>query len=44
MNPSVLCFRKFLVAEKPKPMDKKGGVSIFSVEKFLSHLAEKFRK
>ena len=41
-NPSVLCFRKFPVAKKF--MDKKRGVSRFSVEKFLSHGAEKFRR
>ena len=41
-NPSVLCFRKLLVAKKF--MDKKGGVSKFSVENFLSHSAEKFRR
>ena len=39
----MLCFRKFLVAKKF--MDKReggGGVSIFSVENFLSHSAENF--
>ena len=36
------CFRKFLVAKKF--MDKKGGVTKFSVENFLSHSAEKFRR
>ena len=41
-NPSVLCFRKFPVA---KFMDKRGGgVSTFSVENFLSHSFEKFRR
>ena len=40
---SVLCFRKFPVANKF--MDKKGGgVSRFSVENFLSHSAENFRR
>ena len=39
-NPYVLCFRKFPVAKKF--MDKKEGVSRFSVENFLSHSAEKF--
>ena len=39
----MLCFRKFLVAKNF--MDQKGGgVSKFSVEKFLSHKAEKFRR
>ena len=41
-NPSVLCVRKILVAKKF--MDKKGGVSIFSVDIFLSHSAEKSRR
>ena len=37
------CFRKFPVAKKF--MDKKGGgVSRFSVENFLSHSAENFRR
>ena len=40
-NPAVLCFRKFSVAKKF--MDKKGGIKI-SVENFLSHSAEKFRR
>ena len=41
-NPSVLCFRKFPVGKKF--VDKRGGgVSRFSVENFLSHMAEKFR-
>ena len=35
----MLCFRKHLVAKKF--MDKKGGVSKFSVEIFLSESAEK---
>ena len=39
-NPSVLCFGKIPLANKV--MDKKGGVSRVSVEKFLSHSAEKF--
>ena len=39
-NPSVLCVRKLLVAKK---MNKKGGVSIFSVESYWSHSAEKIR-
>ena len=40
----MLCFRKFLVAKKF--MDKRGGggVSKLSVENFLSHSAEKFRR
>ena len=42
VNPSVLCFRKFPVAKKF--MDKKGGISRFSVENFLSHSAENFRR
>ena len=43
VNPSVLCFRKFPVAKTF--MDKRGGgVSRFSVENFLSHSAEKFRR
>ena len=41
-NPSVLCFGKFPVANKF--MDEKGGVSRFSLEKFLSHSAEKIRR
>ena len=41
----MLCFRKLLVAKKF--MDDKGGgggVSKISVENFLSHSAEKFRR
>ena len=38
----MLCFRKFLVANKF--MDKKKGVSIFSVENFSSNSAEEFRR
>ena len=38
-NLFVLCFRNLLVAKKF--MDKKGGVSKFSVEFFLSESAEK---
>ena len=41
-NPSVLCFRKLLVAKSF--MDKKGGISRVSVENFLSDSAEKFRR
>ena len=41
-NPFVLCFRKFLVPNRF--MEEKRGVSIFSVEKFLSHIAEKIRR
>ena len=41
-KPSVLCVRKFLVAQKF--MDKKGEVSIFSVEIFSSPSAEEFRR
>ena len=41
-NPSMPCFRKFLVAKKF--MDKKGGVSNFSIENFLSQSAEKCRR
>ena len=42
-NPLVLCFRKLPVAKKI--VDKRGGgVSSFSVENFLSHNAENFRK
>ena len=42
-NPSVLCFRKFLVAKNF--MDKKrAGASQFSVETFLSHSTETFRR
>ena len=40
-NPSVLCFRNFLVARIF--MDKIGGISRVSVESFLSDSAEKFR-
>ena len=40
-NPSMLCFRKFLIAKKF--MDKREGeVSRFSFEIFLSHSSEKF--
>ena len=38
----MLCLRKLLVAKKF--MDKKGGVSKFSVENFLSESAENFRR
>ena len=38
----MLCIRKLLVAKKF--MDKKGGVSKFSVGNFLSESAEKFRR
>ena len=38
----MLCFRKLLVAKKF--MDRKGGVSQFSVEIILSHSAEKIRR
>ena len=38
----MVCFRKLLVAKKF--MDKKGGVSKFSVENFLSETAEKIRR
>ena len=38
----MLCFRKFPVAKKF--IDKTGGVSRASVEKFLSHSAEKLRR
>ena len=41
-NPSVLCFRKLPVAKNF--MDKKGAVSRFSFENFLSHSAENFRR
>ena len=41
-NPFVLCFGKFPVANKF--MDKKGRVSKFSNESFLSHSAEIFRR
>ena len=42
-EPSVLCFRKFLLAKMF--MDKREGeVSRFSVEIFLSHSAEKVRR
>ena len=40
-NPSVLCFRKFVVAKMVINRNG-GGVSKFLVEKFLSHSAEKF--
>ena len=42
VNPSVLCFRKFPVAKKF--MDKRAGVSNFSVENFLPHSAEIFHR
>ena len=38
----MLCFGKFPVANKF--MDKKGGVSKFSVENFLSRSSKKFRR
>ena len=38
----MLCLRKFPLAKRI--MDKMGRVSRFSVGKFLSHSAEKFRK
>ena len=42
-NPSMLCFRKSLVAKKF--MDKRAvGVSRVSVENFLSHSSEKTRR
>ena len=44
-NPSVMCFGKFSVAYEF--MDKKrggGGVSKFSIENFLSHSTETFRR
>ena len=42
-NPSVLCFRKFLVAKKF--MDKReGDISRFSSGIFLSHSAKKIRR
>ena len=42
-NPSVLCFRKFLLSKNF--MDKKrAGASQFSVETFLSHSTETFRR
>ena len=42
-NPSMLCFRKSLVAKKF--MDKRAvEVSRFSVENFLSHSSEKIRR
>ena len=39
----MLCFRKSLVAKKFMD-NKKGGVTKFSVENFLSESAEKFRR
>ena len=44
MNPSVLCFRKFPVVKKFMDKMGGGGVSRYSVEKFLSHSVEKFRR
>ena len=41
-NPFVLCFGMFQLAIDF--MDKKGGVSNFSCENFVSHSAEKFRR
>ena len=41
-NPSVLCFRKLLVAKKF--MHKRGVVSGSSVDNFLSYSAEKIRR
>ena len=43
-NPSVLCFRKLLVAKKFMEKKGEGGVSIISVEFFLCQSAEKFRR
>ena len=40
----MLCFRKLLVAKKFMEKKGEGGVSIFSVEYFLSQSAEKFRR
>ena len=40
-NPSVLCFRKFLVTKR---FLDKGGVSRFSVATFLSHSCGKFHR
>ena len=40
----MLCFRKFPVAKKFMDKRGEGGVSRFSVENFLSHSAEKFRR
>ena len=42
MNSSVLCFGKTPIAKKS--MDKRGGVSRFCVDNFLSHCAENFRR
>ena len=42
-NPSLLCFRKILIGDKF--LDKRGGgVPRCSVENFLSHSAEIFRR
>ena len=41
-NPSMLCFRKFLVAKKFKDK-REGEVCRLAFEKFLSHSAVKFR-
>ena len=40
----MLCFRKFLVAKKFMNDKGGGGVSKISIENFLSHSAEKFRR
>ena len=40
----MLCFRKLPVAKKIMDTRGGGGVSRISVEKFLSHNAENFRK
>ena len=42
VNPSGLCFRKLLVAKNL--WIRGGGVSRYSVEKFLFHSAEKLRR
>ena len=39
----MLCFRKFLVAKKFMEKKGEGEVSKFSIEKFLSQIAETIR-
>ena len=43
-NLSVLCFRNFPIAKNFSDKKEWAGVSRFSVEKFLSHSAETFRR
>ena len=42
--PKIFVGEPFCAAFQKKFMDKRGGVSSFSIENFLSHSAENFRK